>query len=113
MFRLGHKKSGLFGRVGLKVSRHGHRVGSKVNLAQHAEQAEDVAGQVGDVAGKIGKYAGMGAAGAAMVGLEPVAAALGGVAGLAKGVQAGAEYVGDATGAVRRIKKGFAAADRL
>ena len=49
-----------------------------------------LAGDVESAAGEVSTYAGLGATGAAMIGAEPIAAGLLGVAGLAKTVQLGA-----------------------
>jgi len=61
-----------------------------------------LAGDVESVAGDVSTYAGLGATGAAMIGAEPIAAGLLGVAGLAKSVQLGA---GEAKSIGKRIER--------
>ena len=50
---------------------------------------------VSSIAHKVSTGAAAAAAGAAMVGLEPVAAGLGAIAGSAKGVEMGADAIGE------------------
>tara|TARA_Y100001970_G_C14108003_1_gene789270 strand:- start:813 stop:1220 length:408 start_codon:yes stop_codon:yes gene_type:complete len=112
----------FFTTLGNKIGAVAHSIGQKAKHAikrgtkfvhDHAKQVEDVAGAVSSVAGTL-------ATGAAMVGLEPVAGVLGGVAAGAKGVQKVAGMldtadkfggaVGTAIGAARRGDAGRAVA---
>ena len=99
---------GFWSSLGSRVSSTIHSLGKKVGgvvkrgvkfVGQHAKSIEKGANIVSNVAGAL-------ATGAAMVGLEPVAGVLGGVA-------AGAKVAGKIAGVAGAAARGAVAADKV
>ena len=72
-------------------------------LEQGMKIGQKVAHGVGSIAGKVSHYAGIAAAGAATLGLEPIAAGLGAIGGAAKAVEMGARGIGSGLDAAESI----------
>lgn len=114
--RLGDKIVSGVKRVGHKVGEVASAVGKKVE--QGAKWAVDHAGDIKNVAGKVEKIAGV--VGKAATSALPFTAEIpivgevvGGVAGLAKGVEAGARGVGKVAGMVERGKQAYDTASKF
>ena len=100
---LAKKVGGAVSTLGKKVA-SGVRAGVKYGIT-HSEKISQIAGKVGDVADKVGNIATAGAGITAGMGLEPVAGFLGGVAGVSKGVSAGAGAVKGVADRVTQAKQ--------
>ncbi len=89
---------GFFSNLGSKISHAAHSIGAKAShvVRKGVKLVADHAGTVKDIADKVGGVAGTLATGAAMVGLEPLAAGLAGVAAASKGVSKIADVAGTA-----------------
>jgi len=94
----------FFSSLGKKVSGAVHHLGQKAKqvvtrgtkyLGDHSSEIAGIAHKVSSVAGVVGNIAGAVATGAAAMGLAPVAAGAGALAGLSKGVEKGASLVGN------------------
>ena len=100
---LAKKVGGAVSTLGKKVG-DGVRAGVKYGIT-HSEKISQVAGKVSNIAEKVGDAALLGAGVTASMGLEPIAGALGSVAGASKGVMKGADAVQGVANKVTKAKQ--------
>ena len=110
---------GFFSNLGSKVSHAAHAIGAKAtHIARKGVKiVADEAGTVSNIADKVSGVAGTLATGAAMIGLEPIAAGLAAGAAAAKGVSKVADIAGTAAraeqNAERAVKAGSDTINKL